>query len=140
MFSVGVALHHYPFVFQQLPKTSNWMFESTFLVHGRSWLRPVIMFLFISQASSASAKHLHAVLYGVCNCAHHQVACIIFAQLALLCLLIIRIIPILPMIRSLKITHTVSDRNHHVLNSHFGLLVCLSRAFSILRIFLNLRN
>jgi len=86
------------------------------------------------------SKPLHALLYHVGVRAYHPAGFIIFAQLALLCLFIILIFRILPIVRTCKITQTVSDCNHHLLNCLFGLSVRQSGVFSCLYMFLGLLN
>jgi len=68
-------------------------------------------------------KPLHAMLCHFADCAHHPAGFVIFAQLALLCPFIILIFPILPIVRTCKITQTVSDSLHHLLKRLFGLCV-----------------
>jgi len=75
-------------------------------------------------------KPLHALLHHFGECAHHPAGFVILAQLALLCLFIILIIPILLIVGTCKITQTVSDSNHHLLESLFGLSVGQSSVFS----------
>src|SRR5882757_3145972 len=61
-------------------------------------------------------KALHALLDRFGDCAHHPAGFIIFTQLALHCLFIL-IFPILPIVGTCKITQTVSDSSHHLLES-----------------------
>jgi len=85
-------------------------------------------------------KPLQALLHHFRHCAYHPAKFIIFAQLALLCLFIILIIPILPIVGTCKITQTVSDSNHHLLECLFRLSVRQSHIFSFPGIFLLLLN
>jgi len=84
-------------------------------------------------------KPLHSLLDPFGDCAHHPARFAIFAQLALLCLFIL-ICSILPIVRTCKITQTLSDGNHHLLKCLFGLFVRHSHDFSMLHIILLLLN
>jgi len=87
------------------------MCRTTCLVHGSSRLHPPILVESIRLAAPLVPNPLHALLYHFGDCAHHQAGFVIFAQLALLSLFIILIFPILPIVRTCKITQTVSDSN-----------------------------
>jgi len=85
-------------------------------------------------------KPLQALWYHSGDCANDPAGFVIFAQLAMLCLFIIFIFPSLPIVGTCKITQTVSNRNHHLLKSLFGLSVRQSGFFNFLHIFLLVLN
>jgi len=85
-------------------------------------------------------KLLHALLHCFGDCGHHPAGFVIFTQHALLSLFIILIFPILPIVRTCKITLTVSHSNQHLLKYPFGLSGHQSRDFSMCHIVLLLLN
>jgi len=83
---------------------------------------------------------LDALLYCCGDCAHHPARFVIFAQLAPLCVFIILIFPILPIVRTYKITQTVSDCTNHRLKCLFVCLVHQSCDVSFFHTFMLLLN
>jgi len=88
-----------------------------------SWLRQFVELLLLP------INPFHALLHRFRHYPHCPAGIVNFAQRTLLGLFIMLIFPILPIVGSCKISLTVDNSNHHLLNSRFLLSVCHSCIF-----------
>ena len=106
---------------------------------GTGYLLPSSRGQFLKLNLHLTKPH-HVLLHRFGDCAHHSAGFIIFAQLALLYLFIILIFLILCIVRTSKITWTVSHSHHHLLIGHLWLSVHQSGIFRFPYIILLLLN